>query len=303
MILNADEPSIEFSASGETAVYRKESQTKEIWRRFKKNKGAVIGLAMLTVMAALLIFADLIVPYEMAIKQNPSNILAFPSWKHPLGCDGYGRDVLARTIHGGRTSLSIAIISTVCSCAMGSFLGAIAGYFGGTVDSVIMRSLDILMSVPDILFTMAIVVAFGSSFAVLLLALTVAYFSNYVRLVRSQVLNLSEQDYVEASKAGGAGSMHIIFSHILPNAIGVIIINLTLNVAKIILYESTLSFLGLGMPPPHPEWGLMLAEAREFMRKAPFLMFFPAAWIVLCACSVNLVGDGLRDALDPHLKS
>jgi peptide/nickel transport system permease protein len=186
---------------------------------------------------------------------------------------------------------------------VGCVLGAITGYFGGAIDSVIMRSLDIFMSVPDILFTMAIVVAFGSGFTVLLVALTVAYFTNYVRLVRSQVLNLSEQEYVEAARAGGSGSARIIFSHILPNAMGVIIVNLTLNVAKIILYESTLSFLGLGMPPPQPEWGLMLSEAREYMRKAPYLMFFPASAIVLCACSVNLVGDGLRDALDPHLKS
>jgi peptide/nickel transport system permease protein len=287
----------------EQGVYKRESQAYEIWRRFKKNRGAVIGLVLLVIILLLLLCADLIVPYDVAIKQNPAKMLEPPSGQHLFGCDGYGRDVLARIIHGGRTSLSIAVIATVCSCVVGSILGAITGYFGGAIDSVIMRSLDIFMSVPDILFTMAIVVAFGSSFTVLLVALTVAYFTNYVRLVRSQVLNLAEQEYVEASRAGGAGSARIIFSHILPNAMGVIIVNLTLNVAKIILYESTLSFLGLGMPPPQPEWGLMLSEAREYMRKAPYLMFFPASAIVLCACSVNLVGDGLRDALDPHLKT
>ncbi|MDR3331911.1 MAG: ABC transporter permease [Synergistaceae bacterium] len=286
-----------------TVVYKRPSQAKEIWRRFKKNRGAVIGLVLLVIILLLLLFADFIVPYSTAIKQNPAKMLETPTSDHIMGCDTYGRDVLARIIHGGRTSLSIAAIATICSCVVGSILGAIAGYFGGLVDTVIMRALDIFMSVPDILFTMAIVVAFGSGFGILLIALTVAYFSNYVRLVRSQVLNLAEQDYVEAAKAGGSGSARIIFSHILPNAIGVIIVNFTLCVAKIILYESTLSFLGLGMPPPHPEWGLMLSEAREFMRKAPFLMFFPAASIVLCACSINLVGDGLRDALDPHLKS
>jgi peptide/nickel transport system permease protein len=166
-----------------------------------------------------------------------------------------------------------------------------------------MRTLDIFMSIPDILFTMAVVFALGANFVNLLIALTLAYFTNYVRLVRSQVLNLAEQDYVEAARAGGSSSARIIFSHILPNAMGVIIVNTTLNVAKIILYESTLSFLGLGMPPPAPEWGLMLSDAREFMRNAPYLMFFPALAIVLSACSVNLIGDGLRDALDPHLKS
>ena len=156
---------------------------------------------------------------------------------------------------------------------------------------------------PDILFTMAVVYALGANFVNLLVALTLAYFTNYVRLVRSQVLTLSEADYVEAARAGGSGSMRIILTHIIPNAVGVIIVNTTLNVAKIILYESTLSFLGLGMPPPAPEWGAMLSEAREHLRNYPYMMVFPAAAIVLTACSVNLVGDGLRDALDPHLKS
>jgi peptide/nickel transport system permease protein len=166
-----------------------------------------------------------------------------------------------------------------------------------------MRALDIFMSIPDILFTMAVVVALGANFINLLVALMLAFFTNYVRLVRSQVLNLSELEYVEASKAGGAGSVRIIASHIIPNAMGVIIVNSTLNVSKIIIYESTLSFLGLGMPPPAPEWGLMLSEARQFLRIAPHMLVFPALAIVLSACSVNLIGDGLRDALDPHLKS
>lgn len=284
-------------------IFKKQSQAKEIWRRFRKSKGAVIGLFMLVAILLIIIFADLIAPYDMATKQDLINKLANPSAEHWFGTDSYGRDVFARVIHGGRTSLSIAILATISSCIVGSALGAIAGYFGGKVDSIIMRSLDIFMSVPDILFTMAVVFALGANFFNLLIALTLAYFTNYVRLVRSQVLNLAEQDYVEAARAGGSGSARIIISHILPNAMGVIIVNTTLNVAKIILYESTLSFLGLGMPPPAPEWGLMLSEAREFMRNAPHLMFFPSLAIVLSACSVNLIGDGLRDALDPHLKS
>lgn len=284
-------------------IFKKQSQAKEIWRRFRKSKGAVIGLFMLAAILFIIIFADFIAPYEMATKQQLAIKLSTPSVEHIFGTDSYGRDVFARIIHGGRTSLSIAILATISSCILGSALGAIAGYFGGKVDNIIMRSLDIFMSVPDILFTMAVVFALGANFINLLVALTLAYFTNYVRLVRSQVLNLAEQDYVEAARAGGSSSTRIIISHILPNAMGVIIVNTTLNVAKIILYESTLSFLGLGMPPPAPEWGLMLAEAREFMRNAPHLMFFPSLAIVLSACSVNLIGDGLRDALDPHLKS
>jgi len=284
-------------------MFKKQSQTKEIWRRYKKSKGAVIGLIMLTAILFILIFADFIAPYELGTKQDLANKLSPPSTQHIMGTDSYGRDVFARVVHGGRTSLSIAILATISSCILGSALGAIAGYFGGKVDSIIMRSLDIFMSVPDILFTMAVVFALGANFFNLLVALTLAYFTNYVRLVRSQVLNLAELDYVEAARAGGANSARIIISHILPNAMGVIIVNTTLNVSKIILYESTLSFLGLGMPPPSPEWGLMLSEAREFMRTAPHLLFFPALAIVLSACSINLIGDGLRDALDPHLKS
>jgi peptide/nickel transport system permease protein len=283
--------------------YKRPSQVKEIWRRFKKSRGAVIGLVLFTIIAVALLAADLIVPYEKAIIQDFTTRLKPPSLQHLFGTDGYGRDAFARLLHGGRTSLSIALLATLSSAVIGSALGAISGFFGGKVDGIIMRSLDIFMSVPDILFTMAVVYALGANFTNLLIALTLAYFTNYVRLVRSQVLNLAEQDYVEAARAGGSGNARIILSHIIPNAIGVIIVNTTLNVAKIILYESTLSFLGLGMPPPQPEWGLMLSEAREFMRTAPWLMLFPAIAIVITAASINLIGDGMRDALDPHLKS
>jgi peptide/nickel transport system permease protein len=283
--------------------YKRPSQVKEIWRRFKKSRGAVIGLVLFTIIAVALLAADLIVPYEKATIQDFTMRLKPPSLQHLFGTDGYGRDAFARLLHGGRISMSIALLATLSSAVIGSALGAIAGFFGGKVDGFIMRLLDIFMSVPDILFTMAVVYALGANFTNLLIALTLAYFTNYVRLVRSQVLNLAEQDYVEAARAGGSTNARIILSHIIPNAIGVIIVNTTLNVAKIILYESTLSFLGLGMPPPHPEWGLMLSEAREFMRTAPWLMLFPAIAIVITAASINLIGDGMRDALDPHLKS
>ena len=290
-------------AAQESMKFKKPSQVKEIWRRFRKNKGSMVGLILLAIIVLVLIFADLIVPYEDGIVQNLALKNQAPSAEHWFGLDSYGRDLFSRVIHGGRTSLGVAVLATISSCIVGSALGAIAGYFGGKVDMIIMRGLDIFMSVPDILFTMAVVVAMGTTFANLIFALTLAYFTNYVRLVRSQILSLSEVEYVEAARAGGSGSARIIISHILPNAMGVIIINTTLNVAKIILYESTLGFLGLGMPPPAPEWGLIISEAREFMRTAPHILLFPALAIVLTACSVNLVGDGLRDAMDPHLKS
>ena len=199
--------------------------------------------------------------------------------------------------------MAISLFASMTSCIFGSLLGAAAGYFGGKVDMVIMRSLDIFMSVPDILFTMVGVAALGSSIPVLIVAMTLAYFTNYVRLVRSEVLNLCEQEYVEAARAGGASSARIILSHIIPNALGIILVNLTLNVASLVIYQSSLSYIGLSLPQPTPEWGSMLSEAREFMLKAPHLVFFPAAAIVLTAFSVNLLGDGLRDAMDPRLKN
>ncbi len=283
--------------------FKRQNQFKEVWRRFRKNKGSMVGLILLVIIALLLICVPFLVDYEDAITMNMSMKLAKPSAEHWFGLDSYGRDLLARVLYGGRTSIGIAVLATLSACVVGSTLGAVAGYFGGMVDSIIMRALDIFMSVPDILFTMAVVFALGANFVNLLIALTLAYFTNYVRLVRSQILSLSELEYVEAARAGGSSSARIILSHIFPNAIGVIIVNTTLNVAKIILYESTLGFLGLGMPSPAPEWGQIISDAREYMRTAPHMLLFPALAIVITACSVNLVGDGLRDALDPHLKS
>ena len=186
------------AAAPAKAVYKRPSQAKEIWRRFRKGKGAVVGLICLVIILLAVLVGPLLIPYENATTQNFSNYLAKPSAEHLFGCDGYGRDILARVIHGGKTSLGIAILATITSCIFGSLLGAVAGFFGGKVDALIMRALDIFMSVPDILFTMAVVYALGANFINLMVALTLTFFTNYVRLVRSQVLTLSEQDYVEA---------------------------------------------------------------------------------------------------------
>lgn len=289
-------------AKNET-VFKKPSQVKEIMRRLRKNRGAMIGLGILIFILLVVIFADLIAPYELGIKQDAYNKLQAPSAEHLLGTDAYGRDVLSRLVHGARNSLLIALAASATSCIFGSTLGAVAGYFGGKIDQLIMRCLDIFMSIPDLLFTMVVVAALGSSIPVLIVAMTLAYFTNYVRLVRSGVLNLCDQEYVEAARAGGAGAFRIIFSHIIPNTLGIILVNITLNVASLVIYQSTLSFIGLSLPSPAPEWGSMLSSARADMLRAPHLALFPAISIVLTAFSVNLLGDGLRDALDPRLKS
>ena len=291
------------SAPAEEVTFKKQGQVKEIFRRLRKSPGAMVGLVLLILLLLIVVFADQIAPYEKAIQQDVFNKLQPPSAEHIMGTDTFGRDVLARLVHGGRTSLTIALLASITSCIFGSLLGAIAGYFGGKVDMLIMRALDIFMSIPDLLFTMVVVAALGASIPVLIVAMTLAYFTNYVRLVRSEVLNLCEQEYVEASRAGGASPMRIILTHIVPNAMGIILVNLTLNVASLVIYQSSLSFIGLSLPQPMPDWGSMLADARQYMLRAPYLMAFPAIAIVLTAFAVNLLGDGLRDAMDPRLKN
>ncbi len=289
---------------GDDINFKRPSQAKEIIRRLKKNKGAMIGLFLLIIIVLVVILADVIAPYEAGVVQVPDNKLAAPGTPgHVLGCDSFGRDVLSRLVHGARNSLKVAIISSITSCLVGCTLGAIAGYFGGKIDQVIMRCLDIFMSIPDLLFTMVVVAALGSSIPVLIIAMTLAYFTNYVRLVRSGVLNLVDLEYIEASRAGGSSSARIIVSHIIPNTLGIILVNVTLNVSSLVIYQSTLSFIGLSLPAPAPEWGSMLSSARVDMLRAPSLVIFPALAIVLTAFSVNLLGDGLRDAMDPRLKS
>ena len=291
------------SAPAEEVTFKKQGQAKEIFRRLRKSPGAMVGLVLLILLLLIVVFADQIAPYEKAIQQDVFNKLQPPSAEHIMGTDTFGRDVLARLVHGGRTSLTIALLASFTSCIFGSLLGAVAGYFGGKVDMLIMRALDIFMSIPDLLFTMVVVAALGASIPVLIVAMTLAYFTNYVRLVRSEVLNLCEQEYVEASRAGGAGAMRIILTHIIPNTMGIILVNLTLNVASLVIYQSSLSFIGLSLPQPMPDWGSMLADARQYMLRAPYLMAFPAIAIVLTAFAVNLLGDGLRDAMDPRLKN
>lgn len=302
MAKTSSRPVVETLDSGDIN-FKRPSQAKEIFRRLKKNKGAMIGLFLLICIVLVVIFADVIAPYEAGVVQVAENKLAPMSAEHPLGCDSYGRDVLSRLVHGARNSLLVAVAASITSCLVGCTLGAIAGYFGGKVDMVIMRALDIFMSIPDLLFTMVVVAALGSSIPVLIIAMTLAYFTNYVRLVRSGVLNLVDQEYVEAARAGGSSSARIIISHIIPNTLGIILVNVTLNVSSLVIYQSTLSFIGLSLPAPAPEWGSMLSSARTDMLRAPLLVVFPALAIVLTAFSVNLLGDGLRDAMDPRLKS
>ena len=281
---------------------KKNSQVKEIWRRLKKNKSAMVGLTILVIFALLAIFADVIVPYEKAIEQNGAVRLQGPSAEHWFGTDAFGRDTFARILHGSRVSLSIGFATIGISLVIGGFLGAAAGYYGGKIDNLIMRIMDVFMCIPAILLALAIVAALGAGMRNLLIAITIANVPSFVRLIRSVILTVVENDFIEAARSYGAKDMRIIVKYILPNAMGPIIVQATMGIAGMILSAAGLSYMGMGIQPPAPEWGAMLSEARDYMRTSPYLLYFPGFAILISALCFNLLGDGLRDALDPKLK-
>ena len=283
--------------------YKKKSQIAEVWRRLKKSKTAMLGLFVLTTIILLALFADLIRNYQsMAIEQNIMNRLQSPNSTHWFGTDAQGRDLFARVIHGARISLLLGFSCTAISVFVGLILGSVAGYFGGKIDGVIKRILDRIMSIPAILLSLAIVAVLGQSIPNLIIAMTVAYVPGFARIVRASVLTVIGNEYIEAAKASGLGTFRIISKYVLPNAFGPIIVEITMSVASVIKAVAGLSFIGLGIIPPTPEWGAMLSESREFMRYNPYLVLYPGLAIVLTSLSLNLLGDGLRDALDPRLK-
>lgn len=290
-------------SSSTTMTIKKPSQVKEIWRRFKKNKLALAALGFVVVLLLVSACAELIQPYEVCITMNLREKLQTPTAEHIFGTDHYGRDLFGRCLHGARISLSIAFTTSIITMVVGALIGCVAGYYGGVVDELIMRVLDVFSAIPDILLAMAIMASLGSSIPNLVIAMLIARVPAMVRITRSSVLSISGQEYIEAAKAGCTGDFRILMKHVLPNAIGPVIVQTTMSVAQTILQTASLSFLGLGISPPTPEWGAIISEAREFLRPAPYMMVFPGVLIILSSLSMNLVGDGLRDALDPRLKT
>lgn len=286
------------------AEYKKRSQLSIIWNRLRKNKLAMLGLAILIVMVALAVCADWIADYDTNVTgMNMAERLQTPSAKHWFGTDSYGRDVFARIIHGSRLSLSLSIFAMLAAVAIGSIIGAIAGYYGGRVDDVLMRLMDILLAIPPMLMSISIVAALGHSMVNLMIALSLAYIPVFARVIRSSILTVKGQEFIEAAKACGTSNARIILRHIIPNAIGPIIVQATLAMGSTILIISSLSFMGMGIQPPQPEWGTMLYEGRDLIRTSPYLVIFPGIAIALAVLSLNLLGDGLRDALDPRMKN
>ncbi|OLA62620.1 MAG: peptide ABC transporter permease [Roseburia sp. CAG:10041_57] len=286
----------------ERAMTKRNSQLPEIWRRYKKNKAAMVGLVILIFIILIAVFADVIVPYEKCIEQVGSERLQGPSAAHWFGTDDLGRDLFARVIHGSRYSLLIGVSTSLMALAAGAILGASAGYFGGMVDNIICRITDVFMCVPPILLSLAVVAALGSNMKNLIIAITVSCIPGNIRLIRSVVLTVAEQDYVEAARSYGASHARIIFKYVLPNAMGPIIVNTTMAISDMILSAAGLSFIGMGIQPPSPEWGALLSNAQKYMFTSLYLLIFPGIFILLSSLSFNLVGDGLTDALDPKLK-
>ncbi|MEN6599485.1 MAG: ABC transporter permease [Rectinema sp.] len=294
---------------------RQSKNISQFWRQFSRNKLAVASLILVLIFALIAIFADVLYSYDFVTSNSLENALLKPGEtstvyfqekdiEHTfiLGSDNYGRDILGRLVHGARISMIIGIVTVAMSLIVGVILGAIAGYEGGLVDTIIMRITDIILSIPTILMSIAIVTALGNSFFNLLIAISVQLFPKYIRIVRASIVSIKDQEYVEAARVIGASDLRIILKHILPNITSPIIVQSTLNIGSSILEASWLSFLGLGILPPKPEWGNMLSEAREFIQYAPHLLFAPGIAILLTVLAYNIIGDGLRDALDPKLR-
>lgn len=281
---------------------KKKSQMRDIWTRLKKNRLAVAGLLILITMLLIMIFANQIVGYDVAIKQDLVNKLQPPGNGHIMGTDSFGRDIFARIIHGSRISLSIGFISVTLSLLIGGTIGAIAGFYGGKTDIILMRFMDMFMAMPSMLLAICIVSVLGPGMVNLLLAISLSSIPRFAVIVRSSVLTIKNSEFVEAARSAGASTFRIIVRHILPNSMGPIIVQATLSMGGVILTASSLSFIGLGVMPPQPEWGAILTEGKEYIRESPYLVMFPGIAIMISVLALNFLGDGLRDALDPRLK-
>ncbi|MDD3410060.1 MAG: ABC transporter permease [Eubacteriales bacterium] len=288
----------------ETGSYKKRSQLGSICRRYAKSKTAMVGLIILIILALMALLCPLFISYSGdVIKQNMRARLQGPSLEHLFGTDQYGRDVLARVIWGTRISLSASLIIISIATVFGALFGALAAYYGGKVDNIIMRVMDIFYALPFNLMAICIVASLGNGMFNLGMACVIGVIPGFTRVFRAAILPIRNQEYIEAAKACNTSDWRILTKHILPNAMGPIIVQATLNLAITILAIAGLSYIGLGVESPTPEWGTMLSDGREYMRNYPYLVIFPGLAIMVAAMSLNLIGDGLRDALDPKLKN
>jgi ABC-type dipeptide/oligopeptide/nickel transport system permease subunit len=272
-----------------------------MWRRFARNRGAVAGAIITLVMASLAVFAPVLSPHD-PVNSNLTDALRPPCREYPLGTDTLGRDVLTRILYGGRISLTVGLVVQGVSVTLGTLIGLVSGFAGGRVDDVLNGLTNAVYAFPSLLFAIAVLAVLGPGLYNVFVALGLVGWATVARLVRGEVLSLKNREFVEAARAAGAAAGRVLFRHILPNCMGPVVVVGTLGVASAILSEATLSFLGLGAQPPTPSWGSMLSRGREYVWSAPWLTVFPGLAILITILGLNLLGDGLRDILDPRLR-
>lgn len=280
---------------------RKEGQFSLVLKRLRKNKSAMVGLVVMVLLILMAILSKWFLPYDYT-QMNMAERFQGISWKHLCGTDEMGRDILSRLMYGARASLMLGILATVISTIAGLIIGSIVGYFGGIVDTVLMRFVDILQAIPGILLAIAISAALGSGFVNTIIALSIGGIPMNVRLLRGSIMKVRKMEYLEAAQIINCSVPRTIIRHILPNSISPLIVSVTMGIGNTILMAASLSYIGLGVQPPTPEWGAMLTAARTFMRDYPHMVLFPGIAIAVVVLSLNMLGDGLRDALDPKLK-
>lgn len=285
------------------AKRKKVSRFREIMHRLSKNVGAMVAAVVLIIVFLVALTCDLWIDYEtQIIAINGSEMLQHPSAEHIMGTDRYGRDVFLRLIWGTRYSLSVGVVSVLLAAAIGTTIGLVAGYFGGWIENLLLRLTDIFASVPSILLGIVVVSALGASTFSLMLAVGIFMATPFVRMIRSVTLTIRNQEYVQAARALGMSGWRIVFLHILPNCASQMIVQISLRIGHAIVSAASLSFLGLGVPLPAPEWGAMLSEARNYIRGYSYLCLYPGLAIMIVVLAFNMFGDGLRDAMDPKLK-
>lgn len=288
--------------AGELVLEKPESQIKEVWRSLTRNKGALIALGIILFLAFIAIFRDFLMPYDPNYS-DMSKTFQSPNGEHWFGTDQLGRDIFSRIIYGTRISLSVGLIAVTFALSIGTVLGSIAGYFGGKTDAIIMRCMDMMLAVPSILLAITFMAALGKGIDKAIIAIGLVSIPEYARIVRGAILSIKQSDYVQAAKVIGNKDGAIIFRHILPNVLSSLIVRATLGISTAVLDTAALGFLGLGVQPPIAEWGDMLGRSRGFIFSAPYTLVFPGMAISLTVLAFNMLGDGLRDALDPKSRN
>ena len=295
------DPGIEYPKRARQKKKRSNTPAMDIWRRFRRNKLAMTGTIIFLLLILGAVFAGMLTPYDYAAQDFMAR-LEPPSWSHLMGTDNFGRDIFTRVLYGTRISLSISLLSVAVSLILGGFLGALAAYYSTRVDNVIMRIMDILQAIPSILLALAIAAALGPGTVNLLIAISISTIPLFARVVRAQVLTMKGKEFVEAARITGTRDLKIILKHMIPNSMGPIIVQSTFSVAGRIQVIASLSYIGLGIQPPTPEWGAMLNAGKQFLTTDMHMVIFPGIMIILTTFALNVIGDGLRDAMDPKLK-